>query len=82
MLSCREVTERASAWLDGELTLGQRMSMRMHLAMCAHCRRFNRHFRLLIDSLHRQAEMRPVTPDFVSRVISAAAGTPRTNDSD
>jgi anti-sigma factor RsiW len=47
MLNCRQVTARASALLDGELSWGQRLQMRMHLAMCRHCSRFMAQLRLL-----------------------------------
>lgn len=40
MLTCREVTELASGYLDRELPLLARAQMRMHLLMCSHCRRY------------------------------------------
>lgn len=40
MLTCREVTERASEYLDGNLSLGRRLTFRFHLMMCRHCRRY------------------------------------------
>jgi predicted anti-sigma-YlaC factor YlaD len=40
MLSCKELVARSSEFLDGQLGLRQRLSVRMHLAMCQHCRRF------------------------------------------
>jgi hypothetical protein len=42
MLSCREVTERASDYLDRALPLRQRLAVRLHLFMCQHCRRYLR----------------------------------------
>lgn len=49
MLNCRQVTERASALIDDELSWMQRLQMRLHLAMCKHCSRFVRQLRLLRD---------------------------------
>jgi anti-sigma factor ChrR (cupin superfamily) len=46
MLSCKALVARASEFLDGELGIGQRMSVRMHLVMCRHCRRFIKQMRL------------------------------------
>ncbi|GIX14776.1 MAG: hypothetical protein KatS3mg118_2735 [Paracoccaceae bacterium] len=46
MLSCREVAARASALIDGELGLAQRLRMRLHLAMCRGCARFVAQLRL------------------------------------
>ncbi len=40
MLSCKEVAERASALIDGELTVWDSVQMRLHLAMCKGCGRF------------------------------------------
>ena len=40
MLTCKDVAERASALIDRELGLWDRLQMRLHLAMCEGCRRF------------------------------------------
>ncbi|MBW6507232.1 MAG: zf-HC2 domain-containing protein [Rhodobacteraceae bacterium] len=40
MLSCKEVAQRASAMIDGELGAWDTLQMRMHLAMCKGCERF------------------------------------------
>lgn len=38
MFRCREVAERASLLIDGELGPLQRFNMKLHLAMCRGCR--------------------------------------------
>jgi hypothetical protein len=40
MLSCRELSEQADAFLDKEMPLGKRMQVRLHLMMCSGCNRF------------------------------------------
>lgn len=40
MLSCKEVAERASALIDGELGVFDALQMRLHLAMCKGCGAF------------------------------------------
>jgi predicted anti-sigma-YlaC factor YlaD len=40
VLSCKQVAERASALIDGELGLMDRLQLRLHLAMCKGCRAF------------------------------------------
>ena len=46
MLSCKELVERSSDYLDGQLRLRERLGVRAHLAMCVHCRRFIRQLKL------------------------------------
>ena len=40
MLSCRELSETATNYLEGTLTLRQRTGVKMHLLMCKHCRAY------------------------------------------
>lgn len=40
MLSCRELSEQADAFLDREMPFGKRMQIRLHLMMCSGCNRF------------------------------------------
>lgn len=40
MLTCKEVTHRASALIDGELGVWETFQIRLHLAMCKGCAAF------------------------------------------
>lgn len=40
MLSCRDLSETATDYLEGNLTLRQRASVKFHLLMCKHCRAY------------------------------------------
>ena len=41
MLRCKELAHHhASDYLDRQMPFGRRLSMSVHLALCAHCRRF------------------------------------------
>lgn len=75
MLSCREVVERASLLMDGGLSLRERIQMRVHLAMCSHCRRFLRQLRLMAQALaiRYQRSTSAVPDQFVERVVGALA---------
>lgn len=42
MLSCRETAELVSQGLDRPLGWGERLGLRLHLLLCAGCRRFER----------------------------------------
>ena len=79
MLKCREVTEQASALIDGELSWMPRLQMRLHLAMCKHCSRFVRQLRLLSDALgqRRQATGEPLPESEVRRILDGLPFPPR-----
>lgn len=40
MLSCKDVADRASALIDGELSAWDAFQIRLHLVMCKGCGRF------------------------------------------
>ncbi len=46
MLTCKQLVEHSSDYLDARLPLRGRLSVRMHLAMCVNCRRFIRQMKL------------------------------------
>ncbi|MBN49075.1 MAG: hypothetical protein CMN85_05990 [Spongiibacteraceae bacterium] len=51
MLKCSELVERSDALLAGELSWRQRMSFRMHLFMCRHCRRYVKQLERLLRAI-------------------------------
>ena len=51
MLKCRDVPVEAEKLVDGQLSVGQRLSLRVHLLMCGHCRRYVRQLKLLLRLL-------------------------------
>ncbi|MEJ2239399.1 MAG: zf-HC2 domain-containing protein [Gemmatimonadales bacterium] len=71
MLTCEQVTAKASAFVDGEVSLRERVGIRLHLAICVHCRGFLRLFRLLITRLSRQDEDVEVSEQLVAQVLNA-----------
>lgn len=71
MLTCEQVTARATALLEDDLSFRERLSIRLHLAMCVHCRRFLRQLRRLIARMHRQEREHPVSEQFVAQVLNA-----------
>jgi anti-sigma factor RsiW len=40
MISCKEVTELATTYIDGGLPFWRRLAFRMHVGMCKNCARF------------------------------------------
>ncbi|WP_030132608.1 anti-sigma factor [Pseudomonas sp. QTF5] len=51
MLTCKEQVARSSDYLDGQLSLRERLMMRHHLMFCPNCRRFIRQMRLMQATL-------------------------------
>jgi len=47
MLTCRDATALASRAMDAPLPWRQRLSLRMHLAMCRYCTRYQRQLRFI-----------------------------------
>ena len=48
MPTCEEVAQKASEYLDGELSFREAMLLRLHLAMCKTCNAFVRSIRRVI----------------------------------
>jgi predicted anti-sigma-YlaC factor YlaD len=70
MLNCREVTERASDYLDRTLPLWQSVSVHLHLLMCQYCRRYVRQLRTLLVALRQMAEIE-VPEEMICRQVEA-----------
>ena len=47
MLSCKETTRLLSQGEDRKLAFGERVALRVHLAICRGCRNVNAQFRFL-----------------------------------
>ena len=52
-ISCKEATRLMSQAQDRELSLGERASLRFHLAICRGCRAVNAQFEFLRRALRR-----------------------------
>ena len=48
MLTCKELTELVTDYLEGRLPMGRRMSFWVHASMCPHCRAYLRQMRASI----------------------------------
>ena len=55
MLSCKEATQLVSQGLDRRLGLGQRVALRVHLAICDGCSNFRRQVSFLREAMKRLA---------------------------
>lgn len=53
MLRCKEATHLISAQQDRQLAAGERLQLKMHLAMCSGCRNFRAQINFLRDACKR-----------------------------
>ena len=59
MLNCREITERASEFVDGNLAWHARLRVRLHLMMCRFCEEYIRQMTLVARTLRRLPRQEP-----------------------
>jgi predicted anti-sigma-YlaC factor YlaD len=60
-MNCREITELVTDYLEGRLSLGQRLRFQLHLGSCRHCRAYLRQMRMTVRMAGRLAD-EPVPP--------------------
>ena len=56
MLHCRDLSERASDYLNGELSLWDLLQVRLHIFLCRHCHRYVEQLRMVVDALRLSKE--------------------------
>lgn len=64
MLSCKEVTEIVTDYVEGRMRLVDRMRFQMHVGMCKHCRAYLRQMKATVAALGRLPDDAPM-PDGV-----------------
>lgn len=78
MLSCKNVVDDADRLLAGELTLRQRLAVRLHLLICVHCRRYLHQLKLLLRALpHLRRRASEAEVDAVMARIDRDGAAPR-----
>jgi len=68
MLSCKELTDRATEYLEQDLPWAQRLRVRVHLSMCRYCRRYLNQMRKVIKLL-KQLPTEAVPPNLVEQLL-------------
>ncbi len=63
MLHCKDVAEKASDYIDKELPLKTRLSIKIHLFMCYKCNRYVEQLRTTIKTLAGFRNHPTDTPD-------------------
>lgn len=72
MLMCRELAGIASDYIDGELSTGRNLSVKMHLMMCRHCRSFIGNLRMSTELIRRHSSAR-VEEAVINRISERVA---------
>jgi predicted anti-sigma-YlaC factor YlaD len=68
MLSCKELTELATDYLEEDLPWRQRLRVQVHLWMCRHCRLYLDQMRKVIELL-RRLPIEPVPPELLETLL-------------
>ncbi|MDE1904333.1 MAG: glutaredoxin 3 [Alphaproteobacteria bacterium] len=58
-MSCRDLASHADRYLDGELSLRERLEVRLHMFLCKHCSRYVEQLRLTIEAVRRAGQNGP-----------------------
>lgn len=70
MLSCREVTELLTDFVEGRMSWWDRLRFQLHLGMCRHCREYLRQMKItqrLLGSLPPQPPPPEVEAELLRR---------------
>jgi len=53
MLSCQQITELITDYLEGRMSFANRMRFQMHVGMCKHCRAYLRQMKATVAAVGR-----------------------------
>lgn len=71
MLSCQQLTELVTDYLEGRLSLRQRIAFHLHLGMCSRCRAYLKQMRLTVETMGRlePKDAPPMPPDVSDELL-------------
>jgi hypothetical protein len=73
MLKCRDIVHQASDYVDGHMTLRQRLAVGIHLLLCGKCRAFIRHLRTSL-AYYRQLQNKELDAAEVRAIVERVVG--------
>ncbi len=68
-LSCKDIVELSSDYIEGSSSSPNRLSVRFHLLMCHHCRRFIRHKKIANEYLFKQQQLKQISDSELEQKI-------------
>ncbi len=84
MLTCKELTELVTDYVEGRLPWKDRLRFYMHISMCKHCRAYVRQMKLTIKTLGKLPD-KPIPPEIREELLERFANwkpSPGTRKSD
>lgn len=51
MLTCKELTELVTEYLEGQMPFGKRVRFQLHVGMCRHCRAYLRQMKTTVRAV-------------------------------
>ena len=79
MLMCKDLAVIASDYIDGELGPMDKVSVKMHLLMCGHCRTFIGNLRESIDLMKAHSSQQ-VDEELIQKIDERVAESLRLKD--
>jgi len=80
LATCRDVTEHANEFVDGELGFWTAIKVRFHLLGCKYCRRFVSQIRTVVDLVQERADTPPsaeTEEELLAAFRKQAGGAPK-----
>lgn len=68
MLTCQEVTEVVTEYLEGRQSLVQRLRFQMHIGMCKHCREYLKQMKTTVQAIGSLPE-ESIPPEMSKEVL-------------
>ena len=79
MLKCKQVSEQASEYVDGNVSGLHKVKFQMHLMMCTHCRSFIKKIKLTKDMVAKLSPM-PASDDQLDKIMNAIEEDDKSTD--
>jgi anti-sigma factor RsiW len=73
MMSCRQLAELVTDYLDGHLSLADQMRFQLHLGLCVHCRAYLKQFKATTGAL-RETQPEPPPPEVEAELLRRFQG--------
>lgn len=84
MLTCRDVSERATDYMERAMPLRENLAMRLHLGLCGACRAYVGQLRMTVGLLRNRplGAPSPEASQKLAERIRAGTGNPDTESPD